>query len=218
MAGLTKAGSTTKNDSNFSQNTQVAPVSAQEQALRDQLFRHGQTQQEQLQQLFQRYNQFQGDNSFALTQPEQDQLNQAYAGAEANLRRYGQIMGQDLAGTRGLNTSDTPVSEAVLREVMPAMAQLQGQKMQTGLGMKFQNRGLNLSGLNSWNNAVNSMPTASLNLMNSMQQDRLASTSSSGMANEHLGMPWIERLGKGVKIVQGMMDIAKSMQGMGGGA
>lgn len=78
-----------------------------------------------------------------LSPADQALLDQAYAGAETNLRRFGNIMGQDLAGTRGLNTSDTPVSEAVLRETLPAFANLQSQKAQQGLGL-----GLNLANLN----------------------------------------------------------------------
>jgi len=82
--------------------------------------------------------------SFALSPQEQAQLDAMYAPQEANLRRFANLVGQDLAGTRGLNPSDTPVSEAVLREVLPAMANLQTTKMGQGFGLGMQMRGLNL--------------------------------------------------------------------------
>lgn len=215
MAGLTKAGSTTKNDADTYARTSVGGVTDSEQQLRDSIRGYGASQQNQLNQLFSQYNQFQSPgNTFALNSEELAQLNQAYSGAEADLRRRGQIMGQDLAGTRGLNTSDTPVSEAVLREYLPAAAMLQGQKMQTGLGMKLQHRGLNLSGLQSWGQATQYTPTATLGLADSMQRDRLAQTTSSTNQRQSMGMPWINRL---LTVTEGFKNIGQGIGGMSGG-
>lgn len=222
MAGLTKAGSQTRGDQNQLQTTSLQGAGPQEQRLRDQFAQLTTDQLGQLSNVYQQYgdtlNQARGSNTFALSPAEQEQLNQAYAGSEANLRRFGQIMGQDLAGTRGLNTSDTPVSEAVLRETMPAMASLQGQKMQYGLGLgmqarqnQFQNLYQGLSGLTG---AATAAPQAGLGLAQSFQQDRLASMGRSGMSNSSMGMPWIERLGKAVDIVGKMSQMSGGF-GMG---
>lgn len=82
-------------------------------------------------------------SSLQLSPQDQAALDASYGGAEANLRRFGNIMGQDLAGTRGLNTSDTPVSEAVLRETLPAYQQLLSSKAQQGLGLGMNMRQMN---------------------------------------------------------------------------
>lgn len=222
MAGLTKAGSQTRGDSNALQTTSLQGAGPQEQRLRDQYAELTTDQLGQLRNVYQQYgdtlNQVRGSNTFALSPAEQEQLNQAYAGSEANLRRFGQIMGQDLAGTRGLNTSDTPVSEAVLRETMPAMAALQGQKMQYGLGLgmqarqnQFQNMFQGLSGLTG---AATTAPQAGLGLAQSLQQDRLASMGRSGIQNTSQGMPWINRL---LTVTEGFKNIGQGIGGMTGG-
>lgn len=117
-------------------------------------------------------------SSLALTPQDQAQLDQAYGGAEANLRRFGNIMGQDLAGTRGLNPSDTPVSEAVLRETLPAYQQLMSQKAQQGLGLGMQMRGMN-EGARQFNlqallGGATSTPNALGFNLNRMQAERMA--------------------------------------------
>jgi hypothetical protein len=80
--------------------------------------------------------------SLGLSSADQATLDEAYAGAEANLRRQAGLLGQDLASTRGLNMSDTPVSEVVMREFMPASMQLQSARAQQGLGLGLNMRQL----------------------------------------------------------------------------
>ncbi len=122
--------------------------------------------------------------SLQLSPQDQALVDQAYMGAETNLRRFGNIMGQDLAGTRGLNTSDTPVSEAVLRETLPAFASLQSDKAQQSLGL-----GLNLANLNEGARQFNlqallgsaSTTPSALGLgLGTLQQDRLARAMNRG--------------------------------------
>ncbi|MFN3075957.1 MAG: hypothetical protein ABT940_03565 [Alphaproteobacteria bacterium] len=104
-------------------------------------------------------------NTMALSGQDKALLDQAFASGQANLRRQGQIYGQDLAGTRGLNTSDTPVSDSVLRELLPAQAQMESDKASSEMGLGLQLRGLEAQKLNALINA-------NMNLANREQQDR----------------------------------------------
>lgn len=152
-------------------------ASPEERAMADRLTRLGMSQADAVQFAIE---QSRGDTgrvgSLQLTPEDQATLDRAFAGAETNLRRFGNIMGQDLAGTRGLNTSDTPVSEAVLRETLPAFASLQSDKAQQGLGLGLnlaqlgqQNRQFNLQSLLG---AANAMPTGLGFNLNRMQNER----------------------------------------------
>ena len=104
--------------------------------------------------------------SFALAPEDKASLNRVFDAAGANLRRQGYLMGQDLAGTRGLNPSDTPVSEAVLRETLPALASLEGGRASQELGLGLQAKQLRLQGL------LTGAQTSPLGLTNAL--DRLA--------------------------------------------
>lgn len=131
-------------------------------------------------------------SSLALTPQDQAQLDAAYGGAEANLRRFGNIMGQDLAGTRGLNPSDTPVSEAVLRETLPAYQNLMSQKAQQSLGlglnMRQMNEGARQFNLQALLGGATSTPNALGFNLNRMQQERMArNTTTQSGTNYHTG-------------------------------
>lgn len=129
------------------------------------------------------------EQGFALSPDEMAQLDLMFNPQFENLRRFGNLMGQDLAGTRGLNTSDTPVAEAVLRETMPAAANLLSNKMalglQTGMGM----RNLNLQ-------AALRMPGASQFNLSKLFNERLATgrTRSSGTTQGTFTPGFLDRL------------------------
>lgn len=152
------------------QTTKLKPMSAAEQDLSQATTGLGLSQTDAIKRLL--------SSSFALTPDEMNQLNAIYAPQEANLRRYADILGQDMAGTRGLNRSDTPVSEAVLREVLPAMAQLQSDKMQQGLGLGMQMKNLNL-------NAAMGMPGASAFNLQKLFNERLATGTTTTTGNTY---------------------------------
>lgn len=122
---------------------EVPAMSDQEQQMTNRLMQLGMSQADAVQSAIDQTRNGTKINSVALSPQDQALVDQSYSGAEQNLRRMGNIMGQDLASTRGLNTSDTPVSEAVLREMLPALASLQDSKAQQSLGL-----GLNLANLN----------------------------------------------------------------------
>jgi len=175
---------TSKQTGYQNQTTQIAGMSPEERQLSDRLTQLGLSQADAIQVALEQSKRTPSVNTVALGEQDQANLDRAYSGAEQGLRRFGNIMGQDLAGTRGLNPSDTPVSEAVLRETMPAMANLQSNKAQYGLGL-----GLNLANLNegarqfnlsSLLSGASTMPTGIGFNLNKMGNERIAGASRSG--------------------------------------
>ena len=162
----------------------------------------------------------QGPESPLLALQGQDKalLDQAYAGAEADLRRFGGLMGQDLAGTRGLNPSDTPVSEAVLREVLPQMRMLASQKAQQELGLglnlgqlKEQSRQFNLGALLG---GAQASPFGLSSMADRMQRERLAAAAQQVKQRPS----FMDSFQQGVGIVSSLGSIgAAVMGGTGGG-
>lgn len=111
-------------------------------------------------------------------------LDSAYSGANANLQRQANIMKQDLAGTRGLNGSDTPVSDSVIREFAPQFANLASARANQELGL-----GLNLGQLNEGRRQFNlssliygsqATPSALSGLANRFQGERFGQATQTG--------------------------------------
>lgn len=154
-------------------------------------------------------------SSLALTPQDQAQLDAAYGGAEANLRRFGNIMGQDLAGTRGLNPSDTPVSEAVLRETLPAFQQLMSQKAQQGLGLGMNMRGFNEQArqfnLQAMLGGATSTPNALGFNLNRMQGERMARNTSTTSGKMYQNDSIMSQIGQGAAAYKDMMTGTASM-------
>lgn len=161
-------------------------------------------------------------NMLALSGQDKALLDQSYAGAEQNLRRFGQLMGQDLAGTRGLNPSDTPVSEAVLRETLPAMANLQSQKanQELGLGLNLgqMNEGARQFNFSTMINGAMNAPQLGLNLMNRYQGERFqgALRQGGGSQTKSVGDSIYQGLAGFNQFGQGLNQLASA--GKGGAA
>jgi hypothetical protein len=175
----------TSNQRSTSESYAALPeMSAEEKALVKQMTDVGVSQGDAVKAVIAAGQQQGNVNALSLNATDQATLDQAYGGAEQNLRRQGFLLGQDLAGTRGLNPSDTPVSEAVLRELLPAMASLQGQKAQQSLGL-----GMDLARLNenrrqfNMQSLLNSAQTTPAGLgfnLGRMQNERFASAHNYG--------------------------------------
>jgi hypothetical protein len=119
-----------------------------------------------------------GFQSLALSPEDQAVLDQAYAGAEAALRRDANLFGQDVMGRSGLTGTSTPVTESILREFLPQSLQLQSQKAQYGLGLGLNMRQLgenarqfNLSSLFQGGQIT---PTSGLALLGNLERTRMA--------------------------------------------
>lgn len=186
------------------QTTQLKPMTAEELDLSKATTGLGLSQTDAIKRLL--------GSSFALTPEEMAQLNAMYAPQEANLRRFADLVGQDMAGTRGLNRSDTPVSEAVLREVLPAMAMLQSNKMQQGLGLGMQMKNLNL-------NAALGMPGASAFNLQKLFNERLATgkTFTQGSTRGTLNPGFLDRMATTAGAQKGITEAGKNLMGGSGG-
>jgi hypothetical protein len=223
MAGLTKAGSTDKAGGHSVQSQQAGALTEQELRLRQQFEQLGLSQTDAIQAAMAAMKQDLngGQTQLApLSQGNQALLDQAYAGANANLQRQANILGQDMAGTRGLNRSDTPVADSVTREFAPQFANLASAQAQQGLGLMqnltnldLQRRQFNLGGLLQSSQAA---PAAGLNLMNSLQTDRLNSGTQFGRMDQYSSPSWINRLQQATEIVKNMQSIYGGFAGAGG--
>lgn len=192
-----------ENAFNQTQTTTLKPMTAAEQDLSQATTGLGLSQTEAIRRLL--------GSSFALTPQEMEQLNAIYAPQEANLRRFADILGQDMAGTRGLNRSDTPVSEAVLREVLPAMASLQSDKMAQGLGLGMQMKNLNL-------NAALGMPGASAFNLQKLFNERLATgtTRTTGSTRGTFNPGFLDRLATASGAQKNFTSAGKDLAGGAG--
>jgi hypothetical protein len=117
-----------------------------------------------------------------------------------------------------LNRSDTPVSEAVLREMLPQMMNLNSQKAQTSLGL-----GLNLGQMNEGRREFNinallagagGMPSALGGLANRFQNERFANASYWGNQTSSPGL--MDQIGTGLGLAQQGVKLAGSVGSMFG--
>lgn len=159
------------------QGIQFAARSPEEQALLNQMSGLGQTQNAFLEGLVG------GQTSpFALTPEDQARLDQSYQSAFDRFALEGKDYADYLATTRGLNKSDTPVSQQAMQRYGLGMADLLSQKANTGLNMGFQGTGMRLQG-------AGMAPIGLTNAFNAMYNERLAaptttqSGSQSGYSN-----------------------------------
>lgn len=212
---------TSRQKSHSATTNQFDAMSPEEKRLADRMGELGMNQADAIQYVLQNTRGNAQMSSLALTPQDQAQLDAAYGGAEANLRRFGNLMGQDLAGTRGLNPSDTPVSEAVLRETLPAYQNLMSQKAQQGLGLGLSMRGMNEQARQFNLQALLGGATATPNALgfnlNRMQQERMArntqTTSGVGYSSDSI----MKQIGQGAAAYKDLASGTASLYGMGKG-
>lgn len=153
--------------------------------------------------------------SLGLNPEDQATLDQAYAGAHAGLRRDADIYGQDLAGTRGLNRSDTPVSDSVMREFLPQSMNLRSSQAQQGLGLGLQMRQLGENArqfnLSSLFNGSQMTPAAGMALTGNLERTRMAKSGQS-INGWKLGSP-MDNMEQGSRIYQNVGSGTASFMG-----
>lgn len=198
----------------------IQAIGPEEQKLVDRMTSLGMQQADALKFVMEQMQGGQGQmSSLQLTPADQAQLDAAYGGAEANLRRFGNLMGQDLAGTRGLNPSDTPVSEAVLRETLPAYQSLMSSKAQQGLGlgmgMRQMNEGARQFNLQALLGGATSTPSALGFNLGRMQADRMANSSQTGEMRGTQSDSIMTQVGQGASAFKNIADGASSFMKMG---
>lgn len=188
-------------NSSFSQQTAIDPMGVQEHRIVNQLQRLGVSQADAIKFAMDQFKQ--GTGLIGLQGADKALLEQAFGGAERSLRRQAYLLGQDMAGTRGLNRSDTPVAESVLREMLPQFANLDSQKAGQSLGL-----GLNLANLRQQNlqnllYGSQIAPNALTRLANRFQQERFATGRTTGTSTSTMrGSPGLmDQIGTGIGLV-----------------
>jgi len=194
---------TSNQKTNMQTSNSFAGMGPEEKALAERMSKLGMSQADAIQYVLDNAKGGGAINTVGLNATDQANLDQAYAGAEQNLRRFGNIMGQDLAGTRGLNPSDTPVSEAVLRETMPAYANLMSNKAQYGLGLGLNlaqmNEGARQFNLQSLLGGAGSMPTGLGFGLNRMQNERMAANTTTNSGNQWNSGSILDQMNQGAQ-------------------
>lgn len=104
---------------------------------------------------------------FSLNLGDQEQLDKAYQSAFERFNTEGKDYADYLATTRGLNKSDTPVSQQAMQRYGMGMSDLLSQKANMGLNMGLQGTGLRLQG-------ASSTPSGLMEAFNPMFQERMA--------------------------------------------
>lgn len=209
---------TSKQTSNSTTTNDFAAMGPEEKAMAERMTQLGMSQADAIQFVLDQAKGGGQVSSLQLSPSDQAALNESYSGAEQNLRRFGNLMGQDLAGTRGLNTSDTPVSEAVLRETLPAYQQLMSAKAQQGLGlglnMRQFNEGARQFNLSSLLNGSGAMPTGLGFNLNRMQNERMAKNTQTQNGVSYKSDSIMGQIGQGAaaynQLGQGTQAFAKA--------
>lgn len=104
---------------------------------------------------------------FSLNLGDQEQLDKAYQSAFERFNTEGKDYADYLATTRGLNKSDTPVSQQAMQRYGMGMSDLLSQKANMGLNMGLQGTGLRLQG-------ASTSPSGLMEAFNPMFQERMA--------------------------------------------
>ena len=193
----------------------------QEQAVVDRLQGLGMNQADAITAVMEMARQPQGSMLLGLQGSDRDLLDQAFAGAETGLRHQANLLGQDMASTRGLNRSDTPVAGAIAQLFLPALASLQSQKAAQSLGL-----GLNLGQLNEGRRQFNinallaggtAMPSALAGLANRFQQERFAGAKTVGTSRGTQTPSLMQSIGQGIGLVGQLGSLGMGIAGAGSG-
>lgn len=131
--GNSKQRTVNTQSSTNTQQTTFKPASQREQAIMDDYYGLGRTQSDFLK------NFVSGGNSlYQLGEQDQQQLDQAYQSAFDRFNVQGKDYADYLASTRGLNKSDTPVSQQAMERYGLGMSDLLSQRANAGLSLGFQ--------------------------------------------------------------------------------
>lgn len=139
--GSSKQTQTQQQSSEGTQQTTFNPRSGAEQAILDQYRSLGDTQLGFINRLVRG-----GESPYALTPADREQLDKSYQSAFDRFNLQGKDYADYLATTRGLNKSDTPVSQQAMERYGLGMADLLSQKANTGLNLGLQGTQMRLMG------------------------------------------------------------------------
>lgn len=119
--------------SRSTQQTTFDPASQREQAIMNDYYGLGRTQSDYLKNLMTG-----GIGMYDLSAPDQQRLDEAYQSAFDRFNVQGKDYADYLSSTRGLNKSDTPVSQQAMERYGLGMSDLLSQRANAGLNLGFQ--------------------------------------------------------------------------------
>lgn len=206
--GKSKQTQTQESSQSGQSQTTFAPRSAQEQAILDQYKSLGDQQYGFLNNLIS------GNQSpFALNPADQAQLDQAYGSAFNQFDQSGKDYVDYLSTTRGLNKSDTPVSQQALQRYGLGMSDLLSQKANAGLNLGLQGTNMRLMGSQA-------LPAGLGASFSPLWQERMAGglTKSSGKGSSSTTMiqnpSLMTQIGQGMGLATQAIDLGGKVGGM----
>jgi len=218
--------SKSSSSSTSTQQAIIPEMSTQEQGIVNRLQSLGMGQADALQAVMDMARQPQGSMLLGLQGSDKALLDEAFSGAEAGLRHQANLMGQDLASSRGFQRHDTPVAGAVMQNFLPALAQIQAQKasQSLGLGLSLGQLGeqRRMNNMNAMLSGGTAMPSALAGLANRFQQERFAGAKTVGTQHGTSTPSVMSGIGQGLGLAGQIgslgMGIMSGMGGMGAGA
>ena len=218
--------SKSSSSSTSTQQAIIPEMSTQEQGIVNRLQSLGMGQADALQAVMDMARQPQESMLLGLQGSDKALLDEAFSGAEAGLRHQANLMGQDLASSRGFQRHDTPVAGAVMQNFLPALAQIQAQKasQSLGLGLSLGQLGeqRRMNNMNAMLSGGTAMPSALAGLANRFQQERFAGAKTVGTQHGTSTPSVMSGIGQGLGLAGQIgslgMGIMSGMGGMGAGA
>jgi hypothetical protein len=169
-------------------------------------------------------------NPYALSQPEQDAINQIYNNQRNQAQYNLNLAAQDNATARGMNLSDSPVANEYVRQLALLEGNLGASQAADLMNRGDANRNFGLNALGFANGLMQQnfqnrlgvsqmLPTANQALMAPLMQNRLAQTSTSGM--QSFTPSGFDTMMRGIGAAGGLMmgaGLGMSGLGLGGSA
>ena len=214
--------SKSSSSSTSTQQAIIPEMSTQEQGIVNRLQSLGMGQADALQAVMDMARQPQGSMLLGLQGSDKALLDEAFSGAEAGLRHQANLMGQDLASSRGFQRHDTPVAGAVMQNFLPALAQIQAQKasQSLGLGLSLGQLGeqRRMNNMNAMLSGGTAMPSALAGLANRFQQERFAGAKTVGTQHSTQTPSVMSGIGQGLGLAGQIGSLGMGiMSGMGAG-
>ncbi len=157
-----------------------------------------------------------GVSPYQLGSADQAQLDKSYQSAFDRFNLEGKDYADYLATTRGLNKSDTPVSQQAMERYGLGMADLLSQKANAGLNLGLQATGLRMQGLGA-------LPSGMSAAFQPLFSERMASptTTSRGNMTGHTTQIYqpsmMDNIGQGMGLAKQGLGLIGQIGSMGAG-
>ena len=154
-----------------------------------------------------------GVSPYKLSPADQQTLNDSYNSAFQQFNQSGKDYADYLATTRGLNKSDTPVSQQAMQRYGLGMSDLLSQKANAALNMGLQGTQLRLG-------ATSALPSGLVGAFNPQFQERLAtptqsySGTMSGSSHTQYNPSLMDNIGQGMALGSQAIGLGAQLGGL----